>query len=207
MSQNPDRQPLDACASRDARPATRDDLLRQSEDRAFELVGGVLVEREVARLEHGRAQLKLGMGVGPFDRRGGDDDGPGGWFIVIEAEVQYDDATIYRHDLAGWRRDRLPGRPSGRATTVRPDWVCEIVSPTNWSHDTVTKFRTLQACNVPHYWVIDLERPLLTVYRHAGGGYLVAALALPGQHTRLEPFEALELDVSTLFGMEPGEGS
>lgn len=59
----------------DAR-ATRDDLLRQPEDRAFELIGGVLVEREVARLEHGRAQLKLGMGVGPFDRQGG--DGPGG---------------------------------------------------------------------------------------------------------------------------------
>jgi hypothetical protein len=69
MSQNPDRQPLDACVSRDARPATRDDLLRQPEDRAFELVGGVLVAREVAGLDHGRAQLKLGMGVGPFDRR------------------------------------------------------------------------------------------------------------------------------------------
>ena len=159
----------------------------------------------MARLEHGRAQLKIGVGVGPFDRRIGGDDGLGGWFIVIEAEVQYDDRTIYRHGVAGWRRERMPTRPTGRATTVRPDWVCEIVSPSNWSHDTVTKFRMLYAHGVPHYWVVDLEHAVLTVFRHTEAGYVVAALAAPGEHVRLEPFEAISLDVSTVFGEEPGE--
>lgn len=86
---------------------------------------------------------------------------------------------------------------------MRPDWVCEIISPSNWAHDTVTKFQTLQAAAVPHYWLVDLEHGVLTVYRFGGKVYEVAQLAQPGQRLRLEPFDALTLDVSTLFDLEP----
>ena len=182
-------------------------LLEQPEDRVFEVVGGVLVEREAARFEHGHSQLSIGIGLGPYARRGGGDDGPGGWWIAVEAEVDYGSGSIYRHDLAGWRRDRVPERPTGRCLAIRPDWVCEIVSPSNWAHDTVTKFHTLQAAAVPHYWLVDLEHGVLTVYRFGGKVYEVAQLAQPGQQLRLEPFDALTLDVSTLFGLEPAPGA
>jgi Uma2 family endonuclease len=171
-------------------------LLEQPEDRVFEVVGGVLVEREGAPFEHGYAQLRIGASVGP-----------GGWWIAVEAEVDYGSGSIYRHDLAGWRRDRVPERPTGRCLAMRPDWVCEIVSPSNWAHDTVTKFHTLQAAAVPHYWLVDLEHGVLTVYRFGGKVYEVAQLAQPGQQLRLEPFDALTLDVSTLFGLEPAPGA
>jgi Uma2 family endonuclease len=177
-------------------------LLQQPEDRDFEVVGGVLVERETARFEHGYAQLCLGAALGRFNRRSGDDDGPGGWWIAVEVEVEYASGDIYRHDLAGWRRDRTPARPSGRCVSTRPDWVCEVVSPSNWSRDTVTKFQTLQATGVPHYWVVDLEHGVLTVYRFGGKVYEVAQLAQPGQRLRLEPFDAHALDISVLFGLE-----
>ena len=67
----------------------------------------------------------------------------------------------------------------------------------------MTKFQTLQVHGVPHYWIVDLEHGVLTIYRHAGSGYLVVKLAQPGQRARLEPFDAVELDVSSLFGEEP----
>lgn len=40
-------------------------LLEQPEDRVFEVVGGVLVERDGAPFEHGHAQLRIGASVGP----------------------------------------------------------------------------------------------------------------------------------------------
>lgn len=185
-------------------PATREDYLALPEDARVELVDGVLMEREAAKFEHSHAQRRLGAGVDAFDRKGGGDP-PGGWWIGTEAEVEYAPRHIFRHDLAGWRRERCHERPSGRPIALRPDWVCEILSPSNWSHDTVTKFEVLQRHGVPHYWVVDLEHGVLTVYRLGGEFPQVVALARPGERRRLEPFEALELDVGVLFGNDPLE--
>ena len=185
-------------------PATRDDYLALPEDARIELVDGVLVEREAAKFEHSASQRGVALETGSFGRRGGGAH-PGGWWIGTEAEVEYDGRHIFLHDLAGWRRERCPERPSGRPVAVRPDWVCEILSPSNWSHDTVTKFNLLQRHGVPHYWVVDLEHGVLTVYRLGGELPQVAALARPGERRRLEPFDALELDVGVLFGDDPLE--
>ena len=37
------------------------------------------------------------------------------------------DATVFRPDLAGWRRERAALRPTGRPIRIRPDWICEIL--------------------------------------------------------------------------------
>ena len=62
------------------------------------------------------------------------------------------------------------------------------------------KRAVLHAHGVPHYWIVDLAAGRLTVLRWHADGYLVAAEVLPGERARLEPFEAVELDVSRLFG-------
>ena len=186
------------------RPATRADLLALPDEPGFEVIAGTLIERELARFEHGHAQRRLGAQVDPFDRQQG--GGPrGGWWIASEVEVEYETQEVYRHDLAGWRRERSPERPTGRCIALTPDWVCEILSPTNWVNDTVSKFKTLERHQVPHYWLVDLEHGVLTVFRFGGRVYEVAALAQPGERARLEPFEALEMDVAVLFGEDPGD--
>lgn len=53
---------------------------------------------------------------------------------------------------------------------------------------------------MPHDWIVDLDVPLLTVLRHATDGYLIAKTAEPGERARLEPFDAIELEVAGLFG-------
>ncbi len=195
---------MSAQANRKRDDVSGDDPVDPSDDRVYETIGGILVEREAARITHGVSQRRIGAGIDGFDRRSSDGDIPGGWWIATEAAVEYDPREIYHHDLAGWRRERLPTLPAGGTVSLRPDWVCEIVSPSNWARDTVTKFRTLQAHGVPHYWIVDLEHGQLTVYRFGGKVYEVAAVAQPGEKMRLEPFEALELDVSVLMGLDPG---
>ena len=128
--------------------------------------------------------------------------GPGGWWIVSEVDIVLD-GRGYRPDLLGWRRDRVPELPNARPVTVTPDWICEIVSESNRSVDTVIKLRRYHQSEVPHYWIMDLIDRTLTVYRREPQGYLVALRAEAGEKVRAEPFDAIELEVAVLFGADP----
>jgi Uma2 family endonuclease len=128
----------------------------------------------------------------------------GGWWIGTETEVAYESGECYRHDIAGWRRDRVPVKPSGRPVTIAPDWVAEILSPSNWRHDAVVKFDTCFRHRVGHFWSLDPENRILTVYRWHADGWLRVCAVTPRQRARLEPFDAVEFEVAVLFGDDPG---
>ena len=106
--------------------------------------------------------------------------------------------------MAGWRRDRVPHRPAGQLVRTRPDWVCEVLSPTNAKRDLVDKFQVLHT-RVPHYWIADPLEHTLIVHRWEPRGYLVVLTAGEGDVVRAEPFEAVELRVAALFGLEADE--
>lgn len=148
---------------------------------------------------HGFAESKLAEAMGPFNRRPGS-RGPGGWWILAEIHVGYASGEIYCHDTAGWRRDRVPERPTEWPVRIRPDWVCEIVSPKHERTDLVVKPRVLHRAEVPHYWVLDPEEKILLVHRWSPDGYVVVQRAAAGETVRAEPFDALELRVGVLFG-------
>jgi Uma2 family endonuclease len=174
------------------------------QDERLELHAGQTVPKEAARYEHSDAQGGIAVAVrGPFQRRSGE-GGPGGWWIATEVEVAYPSWT-FLHDLAGWKRDRLPVKPTGRPVRDTPDWVCEILS-TNRKHDTVTKFELLAQAGVRHYWLIDVDARELVVHRLEPAGWMRSAAFVatePGQRARIEPFEAEEIEVAVLFGDDP----
>lgn len=183
--------------------ASLTDLLAISEDQRFhEILDGELVRKAMPSGRHGRVQRVLGGRIGdPYDRRPG---GllPGGWWIVTEVEVQFAEDQVYRPDVLGWRRERLPELPQTMPILVRPDWVCEVLSPSNARNDRVKKMRVYQRCGVPHYWMVDPEDQALSVYRWTSEGYLLTLTAERGERVRAEPFGEVELDVDALFGDE-----
>ena len=85
---------------------------------------------------------------------------------------------------------------------VRPDWVCEVLSPSNARNDLVAKFRVFHRCGVPYYWIVDPGEEVRTVYRWQEGGYLAVLTATKGEIVRAEPFDAVDLPVGALFGEE-----
>jgi Uma2 family endonuclease len=185
--------------------ATIADWLGQPEEARTELIDGELVEKALPTFEHGRAQGHIvGTLGGAFDRRAGGPHGPGGWWLATEVDILLD-GRGYRPDIAGWRRDRLPAPPKQRPVTARPDWLCEIVSESNRSVDTVTKLHRYHQAGVPHYWILDQMDRILTVYRHTPDGYLVALRAEASEQVRAEPFDAIELHVAVLLGDDPEE--
>ena len=181
------------------RPATVADLLAIPEpDRFHEIIDGEFVRKAMPTFRHGRAQSRISQHVGgPYDRRPGR-GGPGGWWFATEVEIIFSETQIYRPDVAGWRRERLPTIPDEFPVAVRPDWVCEILSPSNPENDLFKKIRVYQRAEVSHYWIIDPVAETLAVYRWTPDGFLLVAVAKGEERVPAEPFDAVELSVRAL---------
>jgi Uma2 family endonuclease len=174
--------------------------LCQAEDENVELIDGEILRRPMARSEHGLTQLALSDEVQVLKRRGG----PGGWWIMSEISVQYSEHQCPSHDLAGWRKERVPERPNG-IMTLPPDWVCEILSPGHEREDMVHHLLLLQSAAVPYYWILSPEDCTLIVYALDGDSYRLRysvayrPLETPAQ-VRIPPFESIDIDLGYVFG-------
>ena len=187
------------------RSATLDDFWAIPEaERFHEIIDGEIIPKASPSGEHGAAQSGLVIAIGPqFQRSSSGRGGPGGWWIATEVEVLLDNAAIVRPDVLGWRRDRCPERPIGTPVKQRPDWICEVVSPSKPNHDTVKKLRLYHRSEIPHYWIVDPRDATLTVMRWSADGYVTLMRAERGETVRPEPFQQIELAVGTLFGDDP----
>ncbi|HET7504438.1 MAG TPA: Uma2 family endonuclease [Kofleriaceae bacterium] len=182
------------------RKAAFAELEALGDDVSAEIIRGAIVEKASPTMEHGRSQLMTGRVLGRrFDRRPGGRR-PGGWWFGTEVDVESETHELYRHDLVGWRRDRVPDCPRGRPVRLRPDWVCEMLSPSNEKRDLIDKLRVLHVAGVPHYWIGNPEEKTLVVHRWEPRGYLIALTAAAGDVVRAEPFDAVELPIDVLFG-------
>ncbi|MBK5941244.1 Uma2 family endonuclease [Halochromatium roseum] len=171
------------------------DLLQHSEERV-ELIGGDIVRRPMTRFAHARVQSKTDRTLGPF----ADDTSPRGWWILTDVSVAYEPHECPSHDLAGWRRERLP-KPLDGVIDLPPDWVCEIVSPGHEKKDRITIPLLLQRHRVPWFWLIWPEQRTLIAHALEDGGYRVVArlTATDRKPVRVPPFEAMALDLAGIF--------
>jgi Uma2 family endonuclease len=175
---------------------TVQDLFSSSDERV-ELIGGEIVRRPMTRARHGRAQRRVSRDLGPYD----DGPGPGGWWILTEISVAYEPHECPSHDLAGWRRERLPRLPDG-PVELPPDWVCEILSPGHEKKDTLTIPLLLRRHRVPYYWIISPEDDTLIAHRLDAGEWRVIATLRGVERGRVPPFEAVELDLGAVLAVE-----
>ena len=130
------------------------------------------MEKATPSGEHGRAQAAvIGALHPPFQRKPGGGR-PGGWWILSEVEVQLSTGDVVRPDVLGFRRERCPECPAGSPVTVRPDWICEVVSPANASSDTVKKVRLYHQVGLPHYWLVDTRAATLTGMHFSDAGFV-----------------------------------
>ena len=173
-----------------------------AQDERVELIRGSVVEKAAPSSEHSGAQSGIDRQVGQkFSRKPGG-RWPGGWWLFVELDVLFG-TEIFRPDLCGYRRDRQKEKPAGRPVSSRPDWVCEILSPTNAKTDRVEKLQTYFAAGVPHYWLVDPLEGSLEIYRRTDLAYALVQSAHRGQRLKPEPFDALEFSVDELLGDDP----
>lgn len=178
------------------RPATYQDVLDAPEHQVAEVIDGELFTQPRPAGPHAESASVLGMDLGGAFHRGR--GGPGGWIILDEPELHLG-ADILVPDLGGWRRERLPAVPDAPFFELAPDWVCEVLSPNTALLDRRRKLPIYARENVPHVWLVDPKARSVEGFRLAGESYQYVTVVGEDEHVRLEPFEALELELSALW--------
>ncbi len=83
-----------------------------------------------------------------------------------------------------------------------PDLVVELLSPTSVRRDRGIKRTTYARFGVGEYWLVDLKKQAIEVYRLVAGtppSYRLEGIHLPGDHLTTPLLPALALDPATLF--------
>jgi Uma2 family endonuclease len=182
------------------RRATYDDVLNAPEHMVAELIDGVLYTSPRPGFPHTISGSSLhGELYPPFHRARG---GPGGWRIYYEPELHFG-SDVLVPDCAGWRRERMPDTPKGSFSTLAPDWLCEILSPSTATLDRTAKLQVYARERVSHVWLIDPLAKTLEVLGLNASGWQI--LATHGGHERVRavPFDALEIELAYLWDETP----
>jgi len=170
-------------------------------DRFHEILDGMLVQKEATSGEHALTQGAVRAKLDGFSGHKNGPSRPGGWWLLTEPTIRLSAYQTARPDVAGWRRERMPERPSGFPLHLRPDWVCEIHGAADARRrDTLQKRRIYAEHGVPHYWLLDAERETLTVLRLVGEVFVEVQHVDRHAVLRAEPFDGLEISVAALFG-------
>ena len=181
--------------------STLEDLEKLPDDVRAELVDGE-IGMMATSTPHSLICTALTMEIGTHVKAKTDRQDPNGWVIIAEAWVYYDRYNAFVHDLAGFFRKDLPKSNDRGPLRVRPEWVCEVISPSNWSHDTQRKRLILEQHQVPYYWIVDPVRKTVQVFelKDKNEHYqIVYAADIGDGRVKLPPFADLELDLTELF--------
>lgn len=188
------------------KPASDEDL----EDLPVGWVGEIVEEELMASprpaMGHGYAASALGgVLMEPFAWGRG---GPGGWCLIHEPELHLG-RDVLVPDWAGWRREHLPRpfAPDEPFTTLAPDWVCEVLSPSTATFDRERKLPRYHREGVAHVWLIEPRRRQLTVFRRGASRWRRVATHEGDARVRAEPFEAVEVELGRLWLPGRSEGA
>ena len=178
--------------------ARYEDILNLPDHELGEIIDGELHVSPRPSLEHAMASSSLCEElIGPFSKRKG--GGPGGWTIVVEPELHLGPDVLVP-DLAGWKKERLASQPKNKSgTTVVPDWVCEVLSPSNARLDRVVKVPKYASHGVNHLWLNNPGEKTLEAYALDKGKWVLLSTHAESDKVRVAPFEAIEFDLGGLW--------
>jgi Uma2 family endonuclease len=178
------------------RRATYEDLLKVPDHLVAEIINGELVTSPRPASPHARASSSIGGELyGPFDRGR---SGPGGWVILDEPELHILGHVLVP-DLAGWQRERMPEMPDATAFELAPDWACEVLSPATAVIDRSAKVPIFAQAGVSHVWLVDPSLKTVEALRLESGNYRLLGTWHGDAQARIEPFDAIELELTALW--------
>jgi Uma2 family endonuclease len=184
--------------------ATYQDVLDAPEHMIAEVIGGELHLSPRPGSPHALAASELAYALGPPFHRG--DGGPGGWIILVEPELHLGDDIVVP-DLAGWRRSRMPELRDESFFTLAPDWICEVLSRRTQAFDRGAKMAVYARAGVGHAWLVHPYYRSIEVFRLQGDVLAPFVTHAGDVSARIEPFDAIALDLGKLWRDLPPGGS
>ncbi len=161
-----------------------------------EIIAGSLYAHPRPAPRHAMAETALSSQIWSSYQFGS--GGPGGWWIVVEPEIHYQD-QVFVPDIAGWRKIRLPEIPEKAYFELLPDWICEILSPSTRSFDKEVKMPLYAGYVIPWLWLVDPVKKILDTYRNQNGRWISSGRFKDDDKVSIEPFGAMELSLESLW--------
>jgi Uma2 family endonuclease len=181
------------------RRATYQDVLDAPPHKVAEIIDGELILSPRPAGPHSAAATALTEELGPPFKRGR--GGPGGWIILYEPELHLE-GHILVPDVGGWRRETMNVVANEAYFTIRPDWVCEVLSPSTERFDRGAKLEIYAAAGVAHAWLVNPLQRTLEVLRLSAKTprqWLSLGVFRDDARVRAEPFEVFELELGVLW--------
>lgn len=177
--------------------ATYRDVLDAPEGMIAELIDGTLYLQPRPAKPHTDAASRLGVLLGgPFDLG---QNGPGGWRILFEPEIHFGSEVLVP-DLAGWLVSETPAFDYALAHyEERPNWVCEVLSPSTARRDRMMKLEVYHRVGVRWAWLVDPAGQTVEGFRWSEAGWVRLPSPARPSEARLEPFDPVALDLELLF--------
>lgn len=152
---------------------TAEDLLDFRErGKTAELVRGVLIVREPPSTGHGVRAARLLYMVMDFVKQHALGEG-----IAQDTgfKIASDPDTVRAPDVAFVARERLAQIPERGYAELAPDWVAEILSPSDRPGEVLEKVGQWLDAGVRLVWVIDPSQRQARIYRADGTTSILAA--------------------------------
>jgi hypothetical protein len=180
-----------------ARKATYADIDALPEHTTGELIDDVLYTQGRPALPHALvasglvAQLDSTFGFGG--------NGPHVFLFAIEPELHLGDDVLVP-DLAAWRAERLPPQSRrGAFTSVAPDWLAEIASPSTSIRDRRVKMPAYARHGVDPLWLVAPTEGCLEAYQRLDDRWLVLGTWSDDTDARIPPFDAVPIDLGSVW--------
>lgn len=142
------------------------DALPPDTSRCYELVEGVLLVVARPAPLHQRAMMRMCSQIEP--------QLPAELTVLADVDVVVkagESPTVRAPDVIITREDCVAANPS-RLAAADVVVAVEIISPGTGSTDRVTKMYEYADAGIPHYWLVDLDKPVtLTAYTLVDGNY------------------------------------
>lgn len=138
---------------------TEDDYYSLPEDVRAELIDGQIYYQAAPSRAHQKILMSVSKTIANYiDSKGGDCEVYPAPFAV---KLREDRKNIVEPDISViCDRDKL----TDIGCTGAPDWIIEIVSPSNSSHDYVRKLNLYMAAGVREYWIVNPMEQSVYVY-------------------------------------------
>lgn len=133
-------------------------------------------------------------------------EGGTGWWFEIEPDVRFPEGRLVVPDLACWRVPEPPSFVDENPITVRPDFCCEVLSPTTIRDDRRLKLPLFARSGVGWIWLVDPALRLVEIYRAEGGHPALVMTAKDDDVLALPPFDG-EIDVGRWWKAPPTSGT
>lgn len=166
-----------------------------------EIIRGMFAMSPRPRLRHNSVQsrlrriLELAFGETPAGAEQPE------WFFAEEAEIK-SEVTLTRvvPDISGWRRSTTgwPGLDES-LITLMPEWVCEVLSPSNAATDRGAKLEAYGLMGIGWVWIADPQEKTIETFVNIRGQMKPETTAAPGSVIQAPPFASLPVRLDEIF--------